>query len=239
MRWRLAALALLATFSASVQATDWDWTFAPYLWAASVTTDLREDVPPVPNESSFSDVVDKLDFAFQGHLEGQGDRFGAMLDVSYLALSDDRSFGSFDTESSVNVTMTEIAGVWNVDPARYEGLDLIVGLRHTVADADFDIRPQAAPLPDVRVGIDQSYTDVMVGARYTAQLSDRWSIVTRADGSWGDNDGAVNLSAMLGRRFASSTLLFGYRYLATDLSEAGTEVDLTMHGPIVAFAFGL
>jgi hypothetical protein len=240
MRHPVLLAALLAACPLSqAQASEWDWVFAPYLWGASVSTDLREDAPPVGSDTSFSDVVSKLDLAFQGHVEGQGDRFGLFADLTYLDLSDDQDFTGLDTHTSINATITEVAGVWNVDPARYEGLDLFLGLRHTVADADIEFFPDNPLLPDAMVGMDQSYTDVMVGARYSAKLSEKWRGIVRLDGAWGDTEGSVNFNAMLGRKFSKGTLLFGWRYMDTDIEEAGTDISMTMSGPMFAYAYGL
>jgi hypothetical protein len=233
----LAALLAACPLSAA-HASQWQWVMAPYLWGASVSTDLREDAPPVGSDASFSDLISKLDLAFQGHVEGQGDRFGAFADLTYLDLSDDHDFTGGTAHTSLNTTITEVAAVWNVEPARYEGLDVFFGVRHIVADADveFDL---AGPLPDPTVGMDQSYTDAMVGARYSAKLSEKWRLILRADGSWGDTEGTFNTSVLMGRKFSKGTLLFGYRYMNADIEEAGTDIDLTMHGPMFAYAFGL
>lgn len=242
----LSSLALLALAAApAAQAgtssdSGWQWVSAPYLWMASQTTDASEDAEPVPNETSFSSIIDKLDFAFQGHVEGQGERFGVFADVTYIALSDNKSFTRFDTNASMDTTLTEVAGVWNVEPERYEGLDLFLGVRHLVADFTLTIKPAAGQtFPQAEVGFDQSYSDAMAGLRYTARLNDKWSVITRADYGWGDTDGTVNASVMFGRKLGAGSLMLGYRYLDIEASKGTTDIDVTMQGPVLAYAFGL
>ena len=59
----MAALAFMGA-SASSQAAEWEWKVAPYLWAASVGTDLQTDrFPSVSNNNSFSDIIDQIDGA--------------------------------------------------------------------------------------------------------------------------------------------------------------------------------
>jgi hypothetical protein len=239
----LVAAALLAAAPVhSAQAAEesgWVWVNAPYLWMSSVTTDLREDAPPVGSTTTFSDVISKLDWAMQLHVEGQGNRFGVFGDVTYLALSDNREFAGVDTNASMDTTLVEVAGVWNVSPERYEGLDVFAGLRHIVADVSVDFDPTAPALPDATVGIDQSLSDFMVGVRYTAPLSERWKLMTRLDGSWGDTDGTVNASILLAYETAKKgSWVFGYRYMDLELGNGERDVDVTMHGPMVAYAFG-
>jgi hypothetical protein len=236
------ALALVSTTDAKASEGDgWQWVSAPYLWMSSIKNDLNEDSEPVPSETQFSDVISKLDIAFQGHFEGQGERFGAFLDVTYIALSDDRDGNIYSTEAALDTTMIEVAGVWNVEPARYEGLDVFAGVRHINADLSVDFDPVGGGpvFPPVTVGFDQSFSDFMLGARYTAKLSDKWSLITRVDGSWGDTDGVFNTSVMLGRKFEKGSLIFGYRYMNMELGDNGRSVDVTMQGPLLAFAFGL
>lgn len=242
----LALLALLAAIP-TAHAQDaqdnsqegWQWIVAPYLWASSVGTDLREDAEPVPSETEFSDVVSMLDMAFQMHVEGQGERFGTFVDLTYLSLSDERENNVFGTDASLDTTITEVAGVWNVDPARYEGLDVIAGVRHINADLSVKFEPTGPVFPTTTVGFDESYTDLMLGLRYSAKLSDKWSLVSRLDGGFGDTDGTTNASMMLSYKMKKGSFVFGYRYMNIELGQDTRSVDVTMQGPVFAFAFGL
>lgn len=242
---RLAALALLALAAApaanaqSAPEEGWQWVAAPYLWMSSIGTDLREDAEPVPSQTSFSDVVSKLDMAFQMHVEGQGDRFGVLADVTYIALSDERDNNVFGTDAALDTTITEVAGVWNVSPERYEGLDVIFGVRHINADLSVAFESNGPPFPATTVGFDQSYTDAMVGVRYSAKLSEKWGLIGRLDGGFGDTDGTTNASVMLTRKMSKGSLVLGYRYMNLELGDNGRSVDVTMQGPMLAFAFGL
>ena len=59
----------------------WDWIIAPYGWAASVGTDLRTTTPPSESsvDTSFNDLIDKIDGAFMVRAEGQVHVTGADL----------------------------------------------------------------------------------------------------------------------------------------------------------------
>ena len=84
-----------------------------------------------------------------------------------------------------------------------------------------------------------SYTDVLVGARYTAELSPTWKLISRVDGSFGDTDGTFGASMMAAwetDRFDSWA--FGYRYMNGELGQDGRDIDVTLHGPVVSYAFG-
>jgi hypothetical protein len=217
----------------------WDWTFAPYLFASSVSTNLREDAPPVGNESEFSSIISKIDMAGQFHLEGQGDRFGVFGDVTYLSLSDSNdSHPLFGTSSSIDVSIVEAAAIWNVEPSRYDGVDVFAGVRHLVTNVAVEIDPTNVALPTVDLKLDQSFTDFMVGARYNTTLSGRWGLTLRADGAWGDTDNDYNLSALLRYKMGNGSWAFGYRYMDLQVSKAGQHVDIALHGPVIAYSFG-
>ena len=217
----------------------WDWVVAPYLWASSIDTNLKkEGAPVVGSETEFNDIVSKLDMAFQIHVEGQGERFGVFADLTYLALSDSKDRTIYSSNASLDTTFFEAAGVWNVDSARYEGLDLFAGLRHIQAGIDLEIDPVNPMEPTVNLNLDKSFSDFMVGARYNATLSDRWGLTLRADGGWGDTERDYSVSAMLRYKMRKGSLIMGYRYM--DLQVAGNNqvIDMAMQGPVVAFAFG-
>ena len=68
---RLGALLgglLAAASTCAQQSSGWEWMVEPYAWAASIGTDMRTITPPTDadSDSSFSDVIDKLDGVFMG-----------------------------------------------------------------------------------------------------------------------------------------------------------------------------
>ena len=107
IRRQTAVLLILAGVSAPAAAASgqpWDWMVSPYIWAAGVSTDIETRVPPnsVEVDTEFEDVIDKLDGAFEVHVEGRGDHVGVMLDFTYLGLAGekDRRFLRTETEAA-------------------------------------------------------------------------------------------------------------------------------------------
>lgn len=242
----LASLPIAATAQETVavdpapakSSEGWSWIVAPYLWATSVKTNLRDDAPPAGGDTEFPDILSKIDMALQVHVEGQGDRFGLFGDVTYLSLSDDATHANSTSESSLDVSIVELAGVWNVHPEHYEGLDFFAGVRNLGTQADIRIDPTNPAIPTFEPSVDVSLTDFMVGARYSATLSHRWRATFRLDGSTGDTEGTLNASALLSYRMSNGSWIFGYRYMDVELGEGDRSLDLTLNGPIVAYAFG-
>lgn len=239
------AVFCLAAFSPLAQAATgegWDWMVAPYGWAASISTDV--DLPPgqppaggISTDTGFDDVVDKLDGAFQVHVEGYGDRFGVFADFTYLGLADERSHPRFRLESDLDTRLIELAGVWKPFATRGHGLDVFAGLRSIDVDLTVQFIPTNTMFNTSSLDGGETFNDFMLGARYTWALSERWKLTLRGDGSWGDTEGTWNTSAVVQYRVKHGAWLFGYRYLNVEVEAGGSSTDLTMSGPMIGFGF--
>lgn len=243
----MAALLLAGLPLAAAHASDgdgWSWKLAPmYVWAPSVSTDLEAATPPLPtttSDSSFSDIISKVDIVFTAHLEGQGDRFGVMSDVSYLALSDEQQHTAFETEASMDMTVFELAGVWAPGANRFEGFEGFAGLRYLNSKVDAKFEPVNPLLPDARRILDKSFTDFLIGGRYTGKVSDRWDFTLRGDASFGDTDGTYNVSALFKwHRSDRGAWAFGYKYMHLKFDTAVEHVEVSEYGPVIGYEFNL
>lgn len=235
------AIGGLVAFAAPVQASPGavDWSIAPYVWAINTRTDVQTERPPsgLGNETRFTELVDKFDGVIQVHAEGRGDRFGVFADFTYLSLEDGDDRLLFRTESELSTHLFEVAAFWHPNGQRDRGLDVFAGLRYIDMDIDARFIPANPSIPGVAIGGDEVYGDLMLGARYTWMLSDRWSLALRGDGSFGNTDGTWNASAVARYRTRNGGWLFGYRYLEISTSPNDIDVDLTVHGPMLGYAF--
>ena len=216
-----------------------DWVVAPYGWGASIGTDVKTTLPPSESSSDtdFRDVVDKLDGAFEIHIEGQGDRFGFFTDFTYLGIADDRTHPRFVINSDLDTRLFELAAVWNPSPERFKGVDVFAGLRYIDVDLTVQLDPNNPSFNDVAIDGGRTYNDFMVGTRYTWELSNRWALTLRGDGSFGDTDGTWNASAVAQFRTGNGAWLFGYRHLDVEIEAGGSKTHITMSGPEIGYAF--
>lgn len=239
----LAAALCITGFSPVVEAAEgegWEWMVAPYGWAASIGTDLETHQPPsggVSTDNDFDDIVDKIDGAFQMHVEGQGDHFGMFADFTYLGLADDHDRPRFHSESDLDTRLFELAAVWSPDDERYRGLDVFAGLRYIDVDLTVEFDPENPLFDNTTIDGGDTFNDFMLGARYTWSLSERWGLTLRGDGSFGDTDGTWNASAVAQYRMKHGAWLFGYRYLSVELKTGEARTDITMNGPMVGYGF--
>src|SRR5688572_26103072 len=162
-----AAALALAAGSARADSADLDWLGIVYLWAADIGIDTRDRRVNV----DFSDVVDKLEMAFQGHVEAQADDFGGFVDVVFMGVGDNSSRPLVDINTDFDMTAMDPALVWSPGPERMTGIELYGGLRYIDMDLGVVIDPVSPGPADIRTGIDKSYTDFLAGARYIAPLN--------------------------------------------------------------------
>lgn len=234
--WGLMGLAHPAQ---AAEGDGWRWMVAPYLWAPSIGTNLTTKVPPsqASNDVDFDDIIDHISGAFEMHVEGQGGHFGMFADYTYLGLSDSHTRPHFYSHTSLDTSLFELAGVWNPSGESFGGFEVFGGLRYIDANLDFKLTPADPAFPQVRVEPDKSYSDFMLGARYTFPMSEHWAMTLRGDGSWGQTDGTWNTSAVAQYKTEHGAWLFGWRYLSISLKTANTVTDITINGPMVGYGF--
>lgn len=236
----IAILIFCPTVAFAAENDSWEWIVAPYGWGASIGTDLETTQPPeggVSTDTEFDDVVDKLDGAFQVHVEGQGDKFGVFADFTYLGLGDSKDYPRFSTSSDLDTRLFELAAVWSPGEDRYKGLDLFAGLRYIDVDLSVQLDPTNPLFDTTRIDEGQSFSDFMLGARYTWALSDRWGLTLRGDGSFGDTEGTWNASAMANFRMKRGAWFVGYRHLSVELEGNQKNTEISMSGPQIGYGF--
>jgi hypothetical protein len=235
----IAVLSLICLCSAARAAENegWDWMVAPYLWAASISTDLNAEAPPAGTDSDFSGILDKIDGVFMLRLEGRGDHFGAFADVLFLSLTDDNDQRFSHTESDLDVWLVDAAAVWSPGDERSRGLGLFAGLRYVDVDLSVRVDPINPLFDTATIGTNKGYSDMLLGARYTWAFSERWGLTLRGDGSFGDTEGTWSASAIAQYRTRNGGWLFGYRYLSAEIKTGDNDTEITLSGPMIGYGF--
>jgi len=63
--------------------------FTSYAWASDTSVEASiNDREVADSELKFEDLVDKVEFGYQGHIEGYGDHYGFFVDITYMSISD-------------------------------------------------------------------------------------------------------------------------------------------------------
>ena len=235
----IAVLSLIdmSPTACAAEGEGWDWIVAPYLWAASIGTDVNAEAPPAGTDGAFSDIIDKIDGAFMARLEGQGDHFGLFADGIFLSLADDHDHPLSHTESDLDAWLLDVAGVWSPGDDRSRGLGLFAGLRYVDVDLGVQVDPTNPLFDTATIGTNKSYSDALVGARYTWAFSERWGLTLRGDGSFGETEGSWSASAIAQYRTRNGGWLFGYRYLSVEIETGDSTTEVTMSGPAIGYGF--
>jgi hypothetical protein len=238
----IAALGLVLGFAAGgADATEWSLT--PYMWGSDISETLLLDGSEVGgDDTDFDDLVDKLDTSLQLHLEGVGERWGVFGDITYVELADsadgELGFGRLDVE--IEEMLVEAGLIWR-GAGGPDGLELLLGVRYL--DVDEVYRLAIGELPDpYQRRLNESYLDLLVGARYNALLSERWMLSLRGDLSAGGTDLVWTAQGLLGWRFGArrqSAVLAGYRYRELEYGKADVlDVEKTLSGFVLGLKIG-
>ncbi len=232
----LGAFALPFTSGAvRAESTDLDWLAIAYVWAAEIGVDSQDTSVSV----DFSDVIDKLEMGFQGHMETQADTVGGFVDVSIMNVGDNSSRELVELNSDLDMTAMDLALVWSPGPERMTGFEVFGGLRYIDMDFELVIDPIPPSPPESRTSLDSSFTDFLVGARYIAPLTEQWRLTFTGDVSGGDSEGTWSLGAFAGYRTGAHHFIAGYRHFEMEFEGGGGDrvVTQTFSGPLVAYGF--
>jgi len=245
-RWILiptaAFLALFSISSAKAGGHSGDkfsWAVTPYLWAPNTTIDLALGDTNIGGEVSFSDILDTIDAGFMGHVEGGKGNWSAFVDLTYVDASDTTERTLIRIASENTQTFLDLALAWHPG-GMHDSFNVFGGLRYTGVETRFDFVsvPNDTPLGSQRS--DSDFYDALLGLRYRFDLSDRWSLLTRGDVSFGDSEGTLLVRASfaytVGER-RENRILIGYQYKQLEFEDSGVTTKIQLQGPTAGFSF--
>jgi hypothetical protein len=215
------------------------WAVTPYLWAPNTTIDLTLGNTNIGGEISFSDILDTIDAGFMGHVEGGKGNWSMFADLTYVDASDTTERTLIRIASLNTQTFLDLALAWHPGGI-HEPLSVFGGLRYTGAETRFDFVsvPNDTPLGSQRS--DSDFYDALLGLRYRFDLSERWSLQTRGDVSFGDTDGTLlaraSLAYTVGER-RENRILIGYQYKQLEFEESDVTTKIRLQGPTAGFSF--
>ncbi len=244
MRPIVAVAALFAAPLVGAQQTE--WLVAPYGWLPAISLDQSADDGDSGGGSvSGSDLLDKTDAVGMIRVEAARNRWGGTLDYIFLALSDQvvipglGPLPDVGVRTELDLTVLELAGFWR-PTGDDSGMNYLLGIRTIGADKELLVTPEGSPTQSFQS--DADFTDVLVGARYLHRFGERWDFTMRADLSFGDTDGTLNLLTSVGYRFPGPFALnLGYRHATIEYSNrvdgVKEDVEIELTGTFVGFVF--
>ena len=235
------SLAVCGAGSAQAQGQSPDsfsWSVTPYLWASETKLDLTlGNGLSASDKVSFSDLLDTLDTAFMIHAEGGKGKWSMYGDLTYLDMSDSNERELITIDSDSEQTFLDLGAAYWPGGVN-SNLSLLGGLRYSGFDDRYTFRAADETIGTRRTTSD--YYDALIGIRYRFDLSERWSLLTRADYSFGDSEGIyvvnANFSVTVGKR-RQNRILFGYQYKQAEFKDGDLTLDFTYYGPMAGFNF--
>jgi hypothetical protein len=227
----------------------WHFIAAPYIWFAGLKGDVSVKGADIPIDQSFSDVFSNFHFGFLGHFEGRKDRFGFATDIMYMNLhvpvaEDAPLLGQLGLDTTVKSSTVEGLAFYRAasggpkdNPA---GLDVLVGARYYGMSAQLNgTLPTGSGVSSEKETF--SWVDGLVGLRFRAPLSSRFTLIGRGDVATFGSKVTWNVEGDLAAHFSEHwTAGLGWRHMSIDYDEAGTDrklFNLAYDGPRTWFAY--
>ncbi|WP_122072325.1 outer membrane beta-barrel protein [Pseudophaeobacter sp. EL27] len=231
----LTAVLLASTVPATAQDRSWDTSFTFYLWAAETDTAITTALGTVESTLPFSNALENLDFAFMGALEARNGPWSligdfAYTDISFSSSTPGPAFGGVDAD--VKLQVLNAYGLYNVRSSGAWSIDLGAGARWFDADTTLTLLPGAAAGRSQRFS--DSWIDPVIAARFTYEISDRWTAAGFVDFG-GFRSDSESWQALITARFSVNdqwSITAAYRYLDIKHGPSDDEFKLTQSGPI-------
>ncbi len=246
----LLAASLLAT-AGTANASDVDWVVAPYFWLPTISADvtnLDAALGQGNNGNGSTNIADLLVWGFMVHTQAQGENWGVLNEITYADLSESNKrsydFGSgpveFNQTAENQDWIIDLAVVWAPGDTKFVGFEPYAGIRYLDVQMGLDLKlTNGATTGNKSFNGDDSFTDFLVGAKYSVPLSEKWALSFRGDYSFGDTEGTWLLAANAIYATKTGAWAFGYRYMGVELpiNNTGSNLDLSLYGPQVGYAF--
>lgn len=243
-----------------------DWRFAGtlYGWGAGISGETSFPPPATGGVSvglDAKDVLNAINGAFMGAIEGRKGRYGFLADYIYLNFKADKSaFRDFTLTGPIGIIQIpadvsaevrlgvkgnafNLAGTYTyIDSDRYL-LQSLAGVRYLKIDTTLTYRftGNVAALPPAvvsgTVGSDPHKWDAIIGAKGQWRVGEgNWTVPYYVDLGIGQSDFTWQALAGVGYQFGWGSLSLVYRHLDYRFSDEPTK-NLRFSGPAIGATF--
>jgi hypothetical protein len=227
---------------------EWHFILAPYLWMSGIEGEVSvANLPSVPVDASFSDILDNFDFGLEGHFEARKNRVGLVFDFIWsdlgVPVAPEAELADFTVDVRQLITEGFVfyraaSGGRSDNPAH---LDLLVGMRYTGTKTRLTAETSAGNDLSGEF-VELSWVDALAGLKFRAPLGSRVAILGRTDLAGFGSNLTWNLEGDLAFRASEHWVLgAGWRYMDIEYEEGeGLEFrqfDLAYNGPRVWVAY--
>jgi hypothetical protein len=230
--------------SSSTSSDEWHFEVTPYLWAAALKGNLRVRDTTVRVDSSFSDILDMLDFAFATRVEAQKGRWGIHVDENYINLGTTGTLNGplrtpYEVEPTVNIfeigpsyTLYAVPGDDSSMPDKFS-VEALGGLRW------FHLGLGLETTNATREG-SRNIIDGFAGGRVKFRPHPKFTLSTKATIGGGGSDSAWTANVLADYQFHRSfSVMGGYQVLDMNADDPGNAVgfDGRLQGIILGLTY--
>lgn len=230
-------------------ASGWEYQATFYIWGTALTGDVGvRDLPSMPVNASFGDLLSHLDGALMGSFFAKNGDWMLLGDIYWAKLATDEQLGALNQATASYTQKLFIAsGVAGYRlPVGGSDVDLYAtaGFRYQRLTADVSV---TSFLPPIAVGGEavKDWLDPVFGLALQYHINDKWFLNALADvggfglGSKLTSQGFVAVGYNWTQQWSSA---LGYRALYTDYKSvtgprSNFRYDATMHGPFMSLAY--
>ncbi len=231
-----------------------DWWFLAGIdtWISATDGDVGINGLITSADTSISDALSEIDFAYMGYFEIGYRRWSLGVDVVYARLSDDAtfSFGPIDGRLSLEQEQAYVTvrAQYRAVQTDKLALDVFAGFRWMYVDIDTDVhisrsfdRPALQRFnrdSSRRFDLSEDWIDPIIGLRGIYNFNSDWFFQFAGDiGGFGAAS-ELTWQAIVGIGYNFTphmSVALGYRALGVDYDKPDFKLDTVTYGPIVAF----
>ena len=246
---RIISVIVLTSMATTTLAQDeWEYTLSPlFLWGVNINGDATIGDATAPLDLDFKDdILENLDAVFTLHFEARKDKWTVFAEVQHMRIKPtvEMEMGSIFVEADIDFesNMLELGGAYAFSQTQNTRWELIGGARYTDQDVGVDVvLTFPPPINEQMIEIvgGDNWWHAFAGMRVFHTLSEKWTLIGRADLGYGGSDNsAVNAAFMFDYRFNNWGSAFaGYRYLKYDYDNGsdndGYGYDAYQQGPLL------
>ncbi len=210
----------------------WQTGFAPSLWLPAIDGGVKVRGVSSRFDLSSDDIFDEVEFSGQLHFEAKKRDWAFIIEPTFLSAEDDSTPANTETK----YLLTDLLAAYRMT----SHWEVLGGLRHVSMDNRIRVGGGA------RVSQSESWTDLVVGMRYTTAMSANWSFLGHIDAGGFDigsgSELSWNAAAVFLRDFGrDKAFVFGYRILDIDFEDGSGanefEFDVRQKGPFFGVNF--
>jgi hypothetical protein len=205
---------------------EWEYSLAPlFLWAQGIDGTSTIGPNAAPLDVEFKDALSNLEAAFTVRFEAKRDALTLFGEYQYVDLGPTADGpGPTTLDVSFKNTISELGAAYWVYGTGKTDWEVIGGARYTKQELSVAIKNG----PKLPGSVNESWWVGFLGGRVSAEISQNWTFIARADyglGS-GDTNRIWHLAAMFDYRFRDwGSVFVGWKHLDYDYDNGKKGLD--------------